>query len=142
MSRQNRTLLWWTLFIVIVVGGVIAIAAVASSKPSPLDPFAQCLAEKKASFYGAYWCPHCNDQKRLFGRAAKSLPYIECSTPDGKGQLPLCANAGITGYPTWVFADGSKEVRVMTLAELAERTSCPLPADVTTTESVASSEIE
>src|SRR3989344_9366604 len=35
------------------------------------DTFAQCLTEKGAIFYGTFWCPHCKDQKELFGNSIK-----------------------------------------------------------------------
>src|SRR3989338_10659897 len=76
------------------------------TRPGEYDAFAQCLGEKGAKFYGAFWCPHCQEQKALFGRSKNKLPYIECSTPDGEGQLAVCKEAGIKGYPTWVFKDG------------------------------------
>src|SRR3989344_4081507 len=69
----------------------------------PLDDFTQCIKDKGALFYGAFWCPHCEDQKKLFGDAAQYLPYVECSTPDSKGQLAVCASQCIKVYPTWVF---------------------------------------
>jgi len=31
------------------------------------DAFAKCLASKQAKMYGLYWCPHCIDQKEMFG---------------------------------------------------------------------------
>ncbi len=31
------------------------------------DKFAQCLATKQAKMYGLYWCPHCIEQKEMFG---------------------------------------------------------------------------
>ena len=49
----------------------------------PEDPMTRALAEylteEGALFYGASWCPHCQEQKRLFGASASRLPYIECS---------------------------------------------------------------
>ena len=66
-----------------------------------VDEFAQCLADAGAVFYGAFWCPHCQDQKKLFNESDK-LPYVECSLPNGEGQTPVCIEEGIKGYPTWV----------------------------------------
>jgi uncharacterized membrane protein len=59
----------------------------------------QTIGAKK---YGAYWCPHCQEQKQLFGQSAFAMiDYIECD-PQGKNPQPqLCQAAGITGYPTW-----------------------------------------
>ena len=83
-----------TLFIlgmlVVAIVMLVAWAAIQQSAPSKFDGFAQCLKEKGATFYGAFWCPHCQDQKKLFGTAKRLLPYVECSTPNGNGQLPVC----------------------------------------------------
>jgi len=38
-----------------------------------------CLSENKVVMFGASWCPHCAEQKKLFGRSAKDMPYFECS---------------------------------------------------------------
>lgn len=89
--------------------------------------FAQCLKDEGAVFYGAFWCPHCQNQKRMFGReASKALPYIECSTPDGQGQTDECIAAGVESYPTWHFADGSQETGELSIQRLSEKTSCPI----------------
>ena len=101
-------------------------------KPSKYDQFAQCLGEKKAVFYGAFWCKHCQAQKALFGKAVKYLPYVECSTPDGQGQNGICNDKGITTYPTWDFASTTstttdRVLGVVELEDLAEKTSCVLP---------------
>lgn len=95
--------------------------------PGKYDSLARCLGEKGATFYGAFWCPHCQEQKQLFGKSAKLLPYVECSTPDGKAQTPICISKNIEGYPTWEFADQSRMSAVMTPQQLAERTGCVLP---------------
>ena len=93
------------------------------------DTFAQCLTDKGAKFYGTFWCPHCKEQKKLFGSSLKFVPYIECSTPDGNNQLDVCKEAGVDGYPTWVFADGVQVSGTQTLEFLSEKTGCPLVTD-------------
>jgi uncharacterized membrane protein/glutaredoxin len=64
---------------------------------------ARHLKSVGAKMYGAYWCPHCHDQKSLFGKeAAKSIPYVECADDGENSQADLCrANPNITGFPTW-----------------------------------------
>lgn len=94
---------------------------------TPTAQFAQCLADKGALFYGAFWCPHCQAQKKLFGDAQKLLPYVECSTADGNGQTQICKEKGITGYPTWIFADGSKAEGEQSFDQLAAKTGCTVP---------------
>jgi len=91
------------------------------------DTFSQCLKDKGAIFYGAFWCSHCNAQKKLFGSSVKLLPYVECSTLDGKGQNQECTDKGVKSYPTWDFADGSRLTGELTLEQLSEKTSCELP---------------
>ncbi len=124
---MNKT--WWIIIAVIVfaAGGYGVWAKTHPAGPGPLDEFAKCLTQKGAQFYGAYWCPHCNNQKKMFGSSAQYLPYVECSSPDGQSQLPVCTQKGVTGYPTWFFADGSKLEGEVALATLAQKTSCPLP---------------
>lgn len=95
--------------------------------PGKYDAFATCLQDKGAVFYGAFWCTHCQAQKKLFGSSAKLLPYVECSTANGQSQTQACIDENITGYPTWKFADGSKLTGEIPLAQLAEKTSCVLP---------------
>jgi len=105
------------------------------------DTLASCLTEKGAKFYGAFWCPHCSEQKKLFGASVKLLPYVECSTPDTTGQTQVCIDAKVEQYPTWEFADGTRTSAVMTPAKLAELTGCQaslLGASATTTPTEAS----
>ncbi len=111
------------VILTLVVWGII----VESTKPGKYDDFAVCLKNKGAEFYGAFWCPHCQAQKKLFGKSAKLLPYIECSTADGQGQTKICKDKKIEGYPTWNFADGSTLSGEVPLKTLADKTSCILP---------------
>ncbi len=123
---MSKTAIITLIVILLVLGSAVALA-MAPAKPGPLDSFAQCLKEKEAIFYGAFWCPHCHEQKTLFGRSAKYLPYTECSTPDSKGQTQVCKDAGVESYPTWKFPNEDLVVGVKTLEELAGKTGCVLP---------------
>ncbi len=121
------------IYIVIVlalIGGVVWLI-MTPGKAGKLDAFATCIKDSGAQFYGAFWCPHCAAQKALFGASAKLLPYIECSTPDGQGQLQKCTDIGVQSYPTWHFATTSPNPDILTgeipLETLAEKTSCVLP---------------
>lgn len=72
-----------------------------------------------ARMYGAYWCPHCTQQKELFGAAFRSIDYVECD-PGGTNARPsLCKNAKITGYPTWEIK-GKLYPGTQSLEELAK----------------------
>ena len=91
------------------------------------DSLAKCIAQSSSTFYGAFWCPHCRDQKTSFGTGAEFLPYHECSLPDGSGETQGCIDAGVKKYPTWVFKDGSRLVGAQSPSTLAQKTNCPLP---------------
>lgn len=116
----------WVGVLIVIIGAVTFIT-IESKKPGKYDEFAQCLSDKGAKFYGAFWCPHCQNQKAMFGKAAKKLPYVECSSPDGQTQLPICKDAGVQGYPMWSFADGTTIEGEVKLDVLAEKTACVLP---------------
>lgn len=126
MNKKNRTRLIIGL-IILAVAGLIGWKIYDNSLPGQYDGFAQCLKDKGAVFYGAFWCPHCQDQKKDFGKSAKYLPYVECSTPDGRGQNQACTDKNVEGYPEWIFADGSRESGRLSLDRLAEKTACQLP---------------
>ena len=118
------------IILTIVIIGVLTLIGFGiwqSKQPGQLDSFASCLEEKGAIFYGAFWCPHCQTQKKMFGKSAKLLPYVECSTPNGQAQLDICKEKDIKGYPTWEFPDKSRETSEVPLEKLAEKTGCNLP---------------
>ncbi len=126
MSKTVQIVIFLTV-IIIVLAGVSVVLTSATDKPGKLDSFTSCLGEKGAIFYGAFWCLHCQNQKKMFGQSEKLLPYVECSTPDGKSQLAICKEKGVEGYPTWFFADGSRESGEIPLERLSEKTGCSLP---------------
>lgn len=117
---------FWVGVLFLIVAGV-GISFFSKPGSNRLDSFAQCLTDKEAIFYGAFWCPHCQAQKRMFGNSVKLLSYVECSTPDGQNQLQICVDKEIKQYPTWEFADGSRLTGEVPLTQLAEKTGCTLP---------------
>ncbi len=124
---MKKPLVILSITAVVVIGGGVWLYR-ASNVPSPLDGFAVCLSEKGATMYGTYWCPYCKKQKELFGRSFTKAKYIECAMPGNpRSQAPVCRDAGVASYPTWIFADGTKEIGAQELADLAEKTGCTLP---------------
>ena len=130
---MNNNVKIFVSVIVVLVLGTIATALVrgggAPSSPGQYDGFAQCLKDRGAVFYGAFWCSNCQNQKKMFGKSASLLPYVECSTLDGRSQVKECQDKNIEGYPTWEFADGSRLNGTTPLQTLAEKTSCVLPLE-------------
>jgi hypothetical protein len=126
MEKQTKFIIF-IILIIVIIGGIGLYFGFKTENPGKLDNFAKCINESGAKFYGTFWCPHCQDQKKEFGSSMKYLPYIECSTPDGQSQLDICKDEKIEGYPTWVFADGSRQSGKLPLETLRDKTQCPLP---------------
>ncbi len=84
---------------------------------------AKHLTSKGAKMYSAYWCPHCYEQKQLFGKEAwGQVTNVECAADAKKNPQPeVCTQAGIKGFPTWVI-DGKIDPGTKKLAKLAELT--------------------
>jgi uncharacterized membrane protein/glutaredoxin len=100
------------------------VAAPVNPEAARLVALADHLRESGAVFYGAYWCPHCQNQKKMFGEAASRLPYVECD-PRGAGASPAaCQAAGVRAYPTWVIGGQAIEGELST-SELARRSGFP-----------------
>jgi hypothetical protein len=97
-------------------------ATINSTATSTLDGFAQCVASKGLTMYGAVWCGHCINEKKAFGSAFKYISYVEC--PDN---IKLCTDKGINGYPTWIDGAGKKYEGEQGLTGLAKITGCELP---------------
>ncbi len=94
-------------------------AITTASTKAEID-LAKHLSKTGVTKYGAWWCPHCYEQKQLFGKEAfKQINYVECD-PRGKTPQPqLCKDKGITSFPTWEV-DGKFYRGVQTPDKLAE----------------------
>ncbi len=99
-------------------GPGMPIPVTSASTPATIA-LADHLTATGAVMYSAYWCPHCHDQKQLFGKEASAkLKIIECA-PDGRNsQAALCASKNIQGFPTWEIK-GQLDSGQKTLAQLA-----------------------
>jgi len=113
-----------------IIVGVLAVAGFFYYRDQhKYDAFAQCLTDRGVKMYGAWWCPHCQEQKEKFGASFKKVPYTECGIiGDLHGQNPQCKEDGIKHYPTWQFPPtGERVERVFDMQELSDRTGCSLP---------------
>jgi hypothetical protein len=91
------------------------------------DDFAKCLAANHAKMYGLYWCPHCREQKEMFGKAFRYVPYVECAIKGSNDLTPECKAAGVKLFPSWQFGAGQPIAGVFPLEELSDKTGCSLP---------------
>jgi len=100
----------------------------AISSPEKIK-LAEHLTKKGAVMYNAYWCPHCHDQKEMFGKeASEKLNLVECAKDGFNNKRELCEVKGITGFPSWEI-NGSIDSGVKSLKELAELSDYKNPKD-------------
>jgi hypothetical protein len=124
-TSSSRSYITLGIIGIIVLGLVVAIF-VRNMPKSGGEPasgatvaLAQCLAEKGVTMYGAAWCPHCQQQKKEFGDAFKTVPYVEC--PDSP---QICLDKKVESYPTWIFPDGTRLVGEQSLQAIAQKAQC------------------
>ena len=102
-------------------GSGVAPLVITKSTPASIA-LAEHLTSSGAVMYSAYWCPHCHEQKELFGKeASDQLKVVECA-PDGENnQADLCRSKGLEGFPSWEINGGidSGVKGLDTLAELS-----------------------
>ena len=91
------------------------------------DSFAKCLATKQAKMYGLYWCPHCIEQKEMFGASFRYVPYVECAIRGSSEMAPECKAAGLKLFPSWQFGGNPPIEGVFPLQVLGSQTGCSLP---------------
>ena len=99
-SSINKRKNPWTYFVVVLILVSVfygyKIIAEKTSQPGQHDEFAKYLTEQGVVMYGTEWCPHCKNQKKLFGSSFQYIDYIDCDKNN-----KACSEAGISGYPTW-----------------------------------------
>ncbi|MFZ0275815.1 MAG: hypothetical protein WA254_23525 [Candidatus Sulfotelmatobacter sp.] len=116
----------------LILGGIVVLFALAYAagwyhSNHRYDGFAQCLASKQAKMYGLYWCPHCSEQKEMFGKAFQYVPYTECAIKGSHDITPECKAAGIKLFPSWQFGANPPVPSVFPLEVLSAQTGCSLP---------------
>ena len=119
--KMNKLVLVIVMVIVIVAIGILVWSNRSAPANAALDQFAQCLASKNVTMYGADWCQHCQSEKNAFGNSFRYVPYVEC--PDN---IQTCLDLGIEGYPTWILGDGTRLVGKQGLEGLSEASGCAL----------------
>jgi uncharacterized membrane protein len=81
---------------------------------------ARHLKQIGAKEYVAWWCPHCHQQKQLFGKEAYSeINRVECAEGGKDARPDLCQAAHIQGFPTWEI-NGKFYPNVHSLKSLAD----------------------
>jgi thiol-disulfide isomerase/thioredoxin len=130
MNKKN-IIVTFGIVLVVLIGMVLLQnnAKIQVASTDDLKEFAKCITDSGAKFYGATWCPHCQNQKREFGEAIDLIPYIECATEDMRKQAKVCQEAKIESYPTWDFPDGERVLGEIDFRTIAEHTGCVAPLE-------------
>ena len=124
-STAKKSGLVYVVVLILLAGAYLAGRYYRNHK---YDSFAQCLAAKQAKMYGLYWCPHCADQKAMFGASFHYVPYVECAIKGSpKEMAPACKVAGVTLFPSWQFGMDPPHEGVLSLQALSQKTGCSLP---------------
>ena len=123
---MNRRILIIGIFVI-----VLLFVSACSGSPytkEQRDSLALCLSEKGVKEYGAFWCPNCAKQKKLFGDSFDIIMdkgvYVECDPRGDNSMSELCIEKDVQKYPTWEFPDGKIFVGVIPLDEFVQFTEC------------------
>ena len=114
-KRQKKQMINWAIISIVV----LIVAGFGYSTYMKNQGFAECLTKAGVGMYGTDWCPHCQDQKQMFGKSFKKVTYINCDA-----NPKACQAEGVTGYPTWIYPDGDRTSGVQSFAALSEKTGC------------------
>jgi hypothetical protein len=121
--QRNKRIFNYSIGALILVAiGYAVFVSISPEEPGQYDDFAKCVQASGATMYGTDWCPHCQEQKRLFGSSFRYVTYINCDL-----NAAACQAAGVEGYPTWVYPQGPPASGTQPLLTIAERTGCTLP---------------
>lgn len=117
------------IYLVLIATAVGAAVYFGHRSQHKYDAFAKCLTNRGVKMYGAWWCPHCTEQKEKFSASFEFVPYVECGVKgDLNGKNPVCVQDEVKRFPTWQFPPtGERVEQVLSLEALSERTGCPLP---------------
>jgi|APSaa5957512622_1039677.scaffolds.fasta_scaffold280021_1 hypothetical protein len=125
MARKNTGL----IIIIGLIGILVFITGCDIGGPGKYDEFAVCVSESGAKLYSAWWCPHCKDQKDLFGKKSFKIldgtgTHVECSPGGTRTFSQFCKDQGVTGTPMWKLADDSILSGKQPLEIIAQKTGC------------------
>jgi len=116
---NKKRIIKWSIFLIILIGLVYWVFS-SYNAPGKYDNLAKCMTEKGMVMYGTDWCPHCINQKALFGKSFKLITYKNCDY-----NKVVCDLNNVTGYPTWISPEKRFEGE-QTIEALASATGCEI----------------
>lgn len=124
--KKIRKFIWfmkkrsWIILIVIVIVA-LAVIYIYKNGNQNHDEFAKCLSDKGLVLASHPSCGYCKYQKELFGESFKYLSVRNCEE-----DRDWCVTNGVSGYPTWILANGEKHPGAKSLNDLAELSGCDI----------------
>jgi len=121
------------LYLILLLTSLLIIAGCSPIKHTKesLDNLATCLADKNVKEYGAFWCPNCAKQQKMFGSSYDIIKsrgvYVECDARGDNPQPELCLEKNVLKYPDWEFSDRTRLTGVQDLEVLATQAGCEVP---------------
>jgi hypothetical protein len=122
-QERKKMLVWGGIVVLLILAWI----AGWEYRNHRYDGFAKCLTSKQAKMYGAYWCPHCAEQKEEFGKSFQYVNYVECAIQGSREMTPACKAVGVKHYPSWQFGTNPLVEGEFPLQELSDKTGCSLP---------------
>jgi len=119
MKIRNKTIL-----ALIFASFLLVLSACGEVQDGKYAAIAQCLTSKGVKFYGAYWCSHCAEQKKILGSDMRYINYVECDPGGQNSKRDECVAAGVQSYPSWFFPGQGLSVGVQDPVELAQKANC------------------
>ena len=120
MDLTKKAIVIISIISTLVLVAIIAGCSSDKDGPGRYDAFAQCLTEKGVTMYGTEWCPHCQNQKALFGSSFDFIDYVDCDK-----NRAACVAAGVEGYPTWKI-NGENYAGEQSFVVLKRLTGCEI----------------
>ena len=107
------------IIVVIIVLAILILTQESGASEDEKQQLAQCLTEKGYSLAGTSWCPHCQDQKEMFGTSITFIDWHDCDE-----EPEYCEEKGINAYPSWISPLGTVSPGVKDFTFLREVSGC------------------
>ncbi|MFH1916828.1 MAG: hypothetical protein ABIJ21_06220 [Nanoarchaeota archaeon] len=104
---------------VLVVAFIISLLITRANTDEEKINTAKCLTAQGFAMAGTSWCPHCEEQKEIFGSAFQYIDYYDCDL-----EAQWCEEKHVEGYPSWVSPTGAASAGVKNLATLKKMSGC------------------
>jgi hypothetical protein len=118
IKKRHVKIIRIVVLVVLVAAAALIVVLNLPEKEKNYDLFAKCLTNKSIVFYGSDSCPHCQNQKSMFGSSFQYVQYVNCEKNE-----TVCVEKNIKYYPTWEIS-GKLIVGEKPLKDLSKLSGC------------------